>query len=72
MDPDFANLIDQLNGLIFMARVTWQSSSGKCADTAHIPVCRLHASDGCPWLAEQSIQRVADVKRRQPMIALFP
>jgi hypothetical protein len=46
MDPDFANLIDQLNGLIFMARVTWQSSSGKCADTAHIPVCRLHASGG--------------------------
>jgi len=23
-----------LNGLIFMARVAWQSSSGKCADVA--------------------------------------
>jgi hypothetical protein len=34
MDPDCANLIDHLNGLIFTARVTWQSSR-KCADIAH-------------------------------------
>ena len=34
MNPDRANLIDHLNGLIFTARVTWQSS-GKCADIAH-------------------------------------
>jgi hypothetical protein len=34
MDPDCANLIDHLNGLILTARVTWQSS-GKCADIAH-------------------------------------
>jgi hypothetical protein len=33
MDPDCANLIDHLNGLIFTARVTWQSSR-KCADIA--------------------------------------
>ena len=44
MDPDFANLIDQLNGLIFMARVTWQSSSGKCADISRTFqfVARMH------------------------------
>jgi hypothetical protein len=34
MDPEFANLIEHLNGLIFTARVIWQSPSGKCADTA--------------------------------------
>jgi hypothetical protein len=34
MEPDVANLIEHLNGLIFMARVTWQLSSGKCADIA--------------------------------------
>jgi hypothetical protein len=33
MDPDCANLIEHLNGLIFTARVTWKSS-GKCADIA--------------------------------------
>jgi hypothetical protein len=32
MDPHFADLVEHLNGLIFMARVAWQSSSGKCAD----------------------------------------
>jgi hypothetical protein len=35
MEPDCANLIDHLNGLIFLARVAWQSSSGKYADIAH-------------------------------------
>jgi hypothetical protein len=34
MDPYFADLIEHLNGLIFMARVTWQSSSGTSADIA--------------------------------------
>jgi hypothetical protein len=34
MEPDFVDLIEHLNGLIFMARVAWQSSSGKCADVA--------------------------------------
>jgi hypothetical protein len=34
MDPDFADLIEHLNGVIFTARVTWQSSSGTCADIA--------------------------------------
>ena len=33
MNPDYANLIGHLNGVIFTARVTWQSS-GKCADIA--------------------------------------
>jgi hypothetical protein len=33
MDPDCANLIDHLNGLIFMAHVTWQSLEN-CADVA--------------------------------------
>jgi hypothetical protein len=43
MDPDCANLIDHLDGLIFTARVTWQSS-GKCADIARIfrLVGRMH------------------------------
>jgi hypothetical protein len=34
MDPELADLIEHLNGLIFLARVTWPSSSGKCADIA--------------------------------------
>jgi hypothetical protein len=34
MDPYFAELVEHLNGLIFMARVAWQSSSGRCADVA--------------------------------------
>ena len=34
MDPHFTELIEHLNGLIFMARVAWQSSSGRCADVA--------------------------------------
>jgi hypothetical protein len=34
MDPQFAELVEHLNGLIFMARVAWQSSSGGCADVA--------------------------------------
>jgi len=34
MEPGFVDLIEHLNGLIFMARVAWQSSSGKCADVA--------------------------------------
>ena len=34
MEPDFIDIIEHLNGLIFMARVAWQSSSGKCADVA--------------------------------------
>jgi hypothetical protein len=34
MDPYFADSVEHLNGLIFMARVAWQSSSGKCADVA--------------------------------------
>ena len=34
MDPHFAELVEHLNGLIFMARVAWQSSSGRCADVA--------------------------------------
>jgi hypothetical protein len=34
MDPHFAELVEHLNGLIFMARVAWQSSSGGCADIA--------------------------------------
>jgi hypothetical protein len=34
MDPEFADLIEQMNGLIFTARVTWQSPSGKCVDIA--------------------------------------
>jgi hypothetical protein len=34
MDSYFAELVEHLNGLIFMARVAWQSSSGKCADVA--------------------------------------
>jgi hypothetical protein len=44
MDPHFADLVEHLNGLIFMARVTWQSSSGKCADVAQTfrLVGRLH------------------------------
>jgi hypothetical protein len=43
MDPDCANLIDHLNGVIFTARVTWQSS-GKCADIARTFrfVARMH------------------------------
>jgi|tagenome__1003787_1003787.scaffolds.fasta_scaffold12180326_1 hypothetical protein len=36
MEPEFADLIEYLNGLIFTARVTWQSPSGKCADIARI------------------------------------
>jgi hypothetical protein len=35
MDPDCANLINHLHGVIFTARVTWQSS-GRCADMARI------------------------------------
>jgi hypothetical protein len=34
MDPEFANLIEHLDGLICMARATWQSSSEKYADIA--------------------------------------
>jgi hypothetical protein len=34
MDSYFAELAEHLNGLIFMARVAWPSSSGKCADVA--------------------------------------
>jgi len=34
MDPDRAILIEHLNGIILLARTTWQSSSGKCADVA--------------------------------------
>jgi hypothetical protein len=34
MDPHFAELVEHLNRLIFMARVAWQSSSGRCADVA--------------------------------------
>jgi hypothetical protein len=34
MEPDFVDLIEHLNGLIFMARVAWQSSSERCADVA--------------------------------------
>jgi hypothetical protein len=36
MELGFVDLIEHLNGLIFMARVAWQSSSGKCADVALI------------------------------------
>jgi hypothetical protein len=43
MDPDCANLINHLNGVIFTARVTWQSS-GRCADMVRIfqLVGRMH------------------------------
>jgi hypothetical protein len=34
MDSYFAELVEHLNGLIFMARVAWPFSSGKCADVA--------------------------------------
>jgi hypothetical protein len=34
MDPDRAILIEHLNGLILLARTTWQSSSGNYADIA--------------------------------------
>ena len=34
MDSYFAEMVEHLNGLIFMARVAWQSSSGKFADVA--------------------------------------
>ena len=44
MDPEFANLIEHLDGLISMARATWQSSSEKYADIARTFrfVSRLH------------------------------
>jgi hypothetical protein len=44
MDPEFANLIEHLDGLICMARATWQSSSEKYADIARTFrfVSRLH------------------------------
>jgi hypothetical protein len=34
MDPHVADLVEHLNGLIFMARVAWQSSSEKYVDVA--------------------------------------
>jgi hypothetical protein len=34
MDPHVADLVEHLNGLIFTARVAWQSSSGKYVDVA--------------------------------------
>jgi hypothetical protein len=34
MDRDRADLIDQLNGLIFLARVSWRLSPGRLAHMA--------------------------------------
>lgn len=34
MNPELADLIEHLNGLIFLVRAAWQSSSGKCAEVA--------------------------------------
>jgi hypothetical protein len=44
MNPDRAILIEHMNGLILLALMTSQSSSGKCADVARTFqfVARMH------------------------------
>ena len=44
MDPGRAILIEHPNGLILLARATWQSSSEKCADISRTFrfVARMH------------------------------